>query len=509
MLVLKSEEKILISDLLNKEKISFHMPCGGRGVCQKCRVKVWGNILPPTNYERSLLTEEDLKNSVRFSCLAYVQGEIWVEFINEKSFDNSDKILTDVIVKNLVPDKDKQDGYGVAIDLGTTTVALYLYKLRIGECIDVLSCINSQTSFGADVITRIDKAVSGKSRELAESIVSCLNSNLKLVADKNKIGIDEICEIVIAGNTAMMYLLCGKSPESIARAPFIQDEYFGEFIKPSDIGVGLSGECRLYLVRSISSYVGGDITAAVMAASLQNDKVKLLADIGTNGEMVLYVPEKPLICCSTAAGPTFEGVGIECGMTARTGAIYKADICDEAICSYVISDGADGAITKAEGICGSGIIDVVAAMLELELIDETGRFCNEDDFYTLPGTDISITQKDIREVQLAKAAICAGIYTLINKAGLQVTDISELMVAGGFGNNINMKSAERIGLVPKNFSNKTRFIGNAAGQGAAMILLNRETMELSERISCEAETVQLSTDEFFMDKYIECMMFER
>ena len=312
----------------------------------------------------------------------------------------------------------------------------------------------------------------------------------------------------------MLYLLSRTSPEPLSHAPFTLTRSFGETLSAGELGLSvLNRDVKVYLPPCISAFVGADTTCAILTAltrcltsdtsgegllTLRGKAPSALADIGTNGEMALWNNEK-LLVCSTAAGPAFEGVGISRGMRGESGAIDKVSVVNGQLCATVIGGG------EAKGICGSGLIDAVAALLDTELIDETGYLEDEEVTVLSP---ITLTDKDIRAVQLAKSAISAGIKTLIHEAGVSINDLTALYIAGGFGNYLNKVSAGRIGLLPIELIGKTENIGNAALIGAEMLLLNKDYRLCAERLSADAVTVELSTSKYFSDAFISGMLFE-
>ena len=234
---------------------------------------------------------------------------------------------------------------------------------------------------------------------------------------------------------------------------------------------------------------------------LHEDGVQLMTDIGTNGEMALYKDGK-LLCCATAAGPAFEGAGLSCGMPAAPGAIRTVELSDNQVTYTTVGD------RPAVGICGSGILDALRVMLEQETIDDTGYLETEDEeSYTIGDSTVAITQKDVRQIQLAKSAICAGLLTLMQESGITADEVARFHVAGGFGSSINYDSAAAIGLFPAALTRKTHFIGNGALGGAAMLLMNRELRTISERMAQEACELSLSASPVFMDAYVDCMSF--
>lgn len=512
---LEYDKPVLLSTVFADNGIRVEMPCGGKQRCLKCRVRAEGELSPLTLREQEILTEEEKQAGIRFACMAYAQGDVTVYLPEDKV---SDRIVTSGNMPAF-PLQPWAAGYGAAVDIGTTTVALYVYRLADGFLMGTASERNPQAIFGADVISRIEKSLAGEGEALARSIRECLVRMLQAACKQGHIEMAAVSAMVLTGNTAMLYLLCGQNPASIAAAPFQQDRYFGEFLPASSLDMPVSPKARIYLPRCMSAYVGADITTALMAAEFDNKvgqsdrPAELLVDIGTNGEMALVAGGR-LLCCSTAAGPAFEGAGIYMGMNAKEGAISKVSLTDGDMQVSVIGGG------EAKGICGSGIVDAVAAMVSAGIIEESGLLLEEEHAFEsqmteadgqvafrIPHTDVVITQKDIRSIQLAKSAICSGMTTLIAEAGLKPEDVTRLYIAGGFGAFIDVQSAERIGLIPAGFAAKSQAIGNAAGAGATMTLLSEDMRQRSEWLAKESETVELSSSPLFMDAYVDNMMF--
>lgn len=507
---------MLLSRLLAENGVPLDMPCGGRQRCLKCKVTAQGRLSPLSAREQALLTPEEQAAGVRYACMAELLGDARVRLPEARPA--SDRIVTDGTLPAFEPQPWGQ-GLGVAVDIGTTTVAAYLYDLKTGGLLATQSEKNPQAVFGADVISRLEKSLAGQRDALAEAIRDCIRRlALALCADAGARP-EQVDSAVLTGNTAMLYLLCGRDPSSITAAPFQQDCFFGFFLSPADLSLPLGENCRIFLPRCLSAYVGADITTALMAAEFYKDGLvradhpRLLVDIGTNGEMALAA-EGRLLCCSTAAGPAFEGAGIHQGMMAKTGAIHKVSYEDGRILCQVLGDG------PATGICGSGLVDAIAVLRRAGVIDETGIINEEDHPFTawvtevedqpgfrLPGTEVVLTQKDVRAVQLAKSAICAGMMTLMEEAGMPPEQVEELVIAGGFGSKIDVASAEAIGLIPAGFAAKSKAIGNAAGAGAAMVLLSAPIREDTQRMGEATRTVELSTSPTFMDAYIDGMLF--
>ena len=455
------------------------------------------------------LTEQELAAGVRLACCTTLHGDAVISLKQQARAS----ILSGGEMADFSPCP-TDSGYGIAVDIGTTTVVSYLYAFGSKQPLHTVSRRNSQARFGADVISRIGYCNEHGVSEPKEAIVSQLNDSFSELCRMQGIAVTEIQRAVITGNTTMLHLLCGLDPRGIAAAPFTPQSLFGAFYSPPAIGLHLAESCQLYLPRAVSSYVGADITCALVASGiLQGQEHSLLVDIGTNGEMALYA-NGMLKCCSTAAGPAFEGAGLKMGMPAMEGAVNKVWEENDTLRYTTIGE------KPPTGICGSGIIDAVAAFVRCGLIDETGRIvsqsrayaaciCNDEEPAVLIGSSgVVVTQGDIRKIQLAKAAVCAGIDTLLHACNTTAEQIDTLYLAGGFGSFINQQSAADMGLIPKAFANRVKVIGNAAGSGAAMCLLSAAQRTKSEEIAAMAEDIALSGSSYFTDRYIDRMMFE-
>lgn len=501
-------ESKLISDILHENGFVLPMPCAGNHTCGKCWVEVKGNVSAITEKEQKILGEKT--GNKRLSCMTFATGDCEIILPDSKN--------ASVMLKGILPDFELQPiggNFGFAVDVGTTTVAVYCYNLSTGEIIAHNAFFNPQSSYGGDVISRIESALGGNDIELATVLRNALTASFEKICSDANFDCGMIDIIVITGNTTMMYLLLEENVSPLSKAPFEIKNYLGEFYSASECGINGFRNARVYIPRTMSSFVGSDITCSALSAfhAIDRDRVSLIIDIGTNGEMALVKDDK-LVCCSTAAGPAFEGAGITMGSIAADGAINKVYIEQGKIKYTTINN------DKAIGICGSGLIDAVSVFLQLGLVDETGCIDEFNEEYSeyiteyddgpavrIGNSEIIITQKDIRTVQLAKAAICAGVYSLINEINIEIGAIDKLLLAGGFGSFINVNNAGEMGLIPKQLVNKTVAIGNAAGMGASMILLSKKEMEKSYKIAEESKTLNLSTSAYFMDKYVECMMF--
>lgn len=420
--------------------------------------------------------------------------------------------------------------FGIAIDIGTTTIAAYLIDLVSGKKMDVYPVLNPQKKFGADVITRIEYATVSDVQlaEINAEIIECINDLIFQLASRSNIEKSDIYSVTFVGNTTMIHLLLKVSPKNIGVSPFIAVTTQSLKLKAADLGIEINPFGVAVVFPGVSGYIGADTVAAVISSGMyKSEKTALLIDIGTNGEMVLG-NSKWMNACSTAAGPAFEGANIRNGVGGISGAIDKVTF-TPAFGYTTIGN------QKAIGICGSGIVDAIAGMLEIGIIDGTGRLIGIEEANSLSidklserlikidgknsfvilkdiesdsENDIAITQKDIRELQNAKAAIAAGIRTLINKGEIKITDIDVVYLAGGFGSYINKDSAIKIGLLPKELKEKIVVIGNAAGMGAVEGLVSVKALKEADKVKNRIKYIELSACPGFMDDYIECMLFE-
>ncbi len=482
-------EQVLLSDVLRQAGLHQDQPCGGRGACGKCTVRCEGELSPITDAERARLGESQCRDGYRLACVARAIGTSIIYYnINSANMQG----LTDgFFAKFSLCPPDGCIGTGLAVDIGTTTVAAYLYSLADGHLLSTLCRKNPQREHGADVISRVDFALHGGLATLQKEITACIEDMQRELC--RRANASSPVSRVITGNTAMLHFLTATDPTPMAASPFIIQRAFGECISTSG--------CTTYLPRCISAFIGADITAALLASGLchkESRKTALLMDIGTNGEMAL-LKDGRLLCCSTAAGPALEGAGISCGAMAIEGAIDRVEARDGVLHCHLIGERQD---IPAVGLCGTGLIDAVAALLETEVLDETG-YLEED----VDVGGCTLTKGDIRQVQLAKAAIRAGLETLLHEAGVTYDDVDEVALAGGFGSYLHPKSCAAIGLIPHELIGKIRVLGNAAGSGAAMMLLSAEERAFSEQIAQRAEVIELSTNPIFMQRYVDEMYF--
>ncbi len=482
------EQSSNLLSLLQTNDCDIFAPCGGQGTCGKCKVLIreFGTVL---------------------SCQYTVEQDITVVLPEKQEMDVLVSQYNHTLTVPFIPDHTSMLGsypLGLAIDLGTTTIAYYQVNLITGVLSGIRTAVNPQSKFGADVISRINYCSEHPDGlELQrKSIVEQINIFLNDFAKENFVTPDFFTKIVIAGNNTMLHLLSGTDPISLAFAPFAPQFTDRKMMSTEEMGLTCHKEAEISLLPSISAYVGADIVAGIASLSDEGENPYLFIDIGTNGEIALVSKEK-IWCCATAAGPAFEGANISCGSGAVSGAINTFSGDDFTTVSKILP----------VSICGSGLIDIISYMLDRSLITEDGLLAK--DFIVSPADkngsaeDIIINQQDIREVQLAKGAIAAGISILLKSAGLTYDDISKIYVAGGFGNYMNMESAINIGLIPKEMRGKTELIGNAAGTGATLALQSASFIERMEQQRQKTEYIELSYDEDFPLEFALSMNFTK
>ncbi len=516
--VISAVEGETLLSALSRAGFAVHSPCGGNGTCGKCRVKASGALSGKREGDAyfackttvegdfTVFIEEDtLRAQTSYRSVAYTPfPAVRAERTEEKASFYIDGEL-------IAEDAPDARNLGLAVDIGTTTAAVYLCDLDAGRVLGSRGFTNPQRAWGADVISRIDKIMKNKDvlREQQTRILSAINEEVGVLLDAVGASCRELRAAVFCGNTVMQHIAAGLDPSGIAVAPFVPKTLFGEWYDASRVGLLASDGAKIYFAPCVASYVGGDITCGVIAAGLdQTDKNVLYLDIGTNGEIGLATPSG-LYFCSAAAGPAFEGAHIECGMPGTSGAVSEIFTEGDQIRFHTINGEAP------VGICGSGILDGVSVMLETGILDETGCMDeesdspylreNEEDTVFFLADKVYLTGKDIREVQLAKAAIAAGIRTLLREAGLTLSEIDTLVLAGGFGSHIRPESARRVGLIPDLKSVVS--VGNTAGAGAVALLLGREPREAAKTILERSHYTELSLNSHFMEAYIEEMEF--
>jgi uncharacterized 2Fe-2S/4Fe-4S cluster protein (DUF4445 family) len=492
--------------------------CGGKGTCRKCMVEVH-----PSGTEV-------------LACQYTVQGDLTVT-VPSTSRLYEHKILSQgldpaaevqpTVVERYRSVAGRGDILGLAVDIGTTTVVAKLVNLADGRCITTHATLNPQVRFGDDVVSRINYAKSeAASSELQEAIIDCINSLIHTSCDAGHVAADSIYEACIVGNTTMNHLFLGFPVQQLGLAPYRAHSVEAHDLRPTDLHLHMNPAGNVHAVENIAGFVGSDTTAAALATDVDHiATATLLVDIGTNGELVLGTPDR-LYAASCAAGPALEGARIACGSRAADGAIEAVVVGDGDIALDVIGG------TTARSICGSGLIDAVAVLLGLGVIDPTGRFvAPETTEPRLPGAiaarvvevdgqpafclafdrrpsepRVVLTQRDIREVQLAKGAIRAGIELLLRKVGIVETDLDSVLLAGAFGNYIRPSSAISIGLLPNVPLERIHFVGNAAASGAIMLLLSEACRERATALAKRIQYVEIAHEEEFAEVFADAML---
>jgi len=509
------EKGISLKEALEVQEIFIDSPCGGRGICGKCLVKASGALSKIEEDENSFLTDTQIVEGHRLACLAKVDGDCTVELFKTGKAD------VEMSTSTMGMHIDRGGNYGAAVDIGTTTVAMYLYDLTTGKRLGSHGEMNEQRAFGADVISRISlvRETEDGLKKLQSTIISQLDEMLITLAKSCHINCNSIDRITLAGNTTMQHLAAGIDISSLGNAPYEPLTTSSLLYKGAQLGFTAAKDADIEFIGSISGYVGADIVAAILSSGLYKaEETSLLIDIGTNGEMALG-NKNAIICCSTAAGPAFEGARIRCGCAGIEGAIDRITLSKEGIKFSTIGN-------KAPiGICGSALIDVMAQLVECEIVTPEGRMLPFEEvpakYQSLMGEvdgeygliisqepPVFIIPKDVREVQLAKAAICAGIYTLLDHYGIKAKDLPAVYIAGGFGAHINKYNAAKIGLFPAETVERTSFLGNASGAGAIMALLSKDAKAQTEKIREQSTYIELANSKAFQDFYMDCMFFE-
>ena len=456
-------------DTLRQAGSIVDAPCGGRGTCGKCRVTVDG--------------------VEQLACQTKVDRDMTVELPRQAA--------ASILTETFAISRANAEGYSLAFDIGTTTVVGFL--LDGGTELACESARNPQSVYGADVISRIQYALKTDGTVLTKVIRDSLTELTEALCRKAGVAAGDIRRVSIVGNPAMQQLFLGIKPDNLARLPFspvlteVREVAAKEYLPCLQ-------KASLLIVPDISGFVGADTVACMLATRLdQQEDMTLLVDIGTNGEMVLGNQDR-LVACSTAAGPALEGANISCGMRGQVGAIDHVRLVDGKMEYSVIGGG------KAMGICGSGLIDAAAAALELGLINARGRVQTRD--RNIPLTDgIVLTQDDIRQLQLAKGAIAAGIRLMAEHLGIELEAIRKVYLAGAFGTFMDPDAACRIGLLPKELAGKTQAIGNAAGSGAKLLVCDNTAPVYAQALVDKAEFLELASVDDFQYRFAENMRF--
>ena len=465
-----------LRDALFAEGVEF--PCGGRGRCHGCRVRVIAGALAPTAEDRAGLTPSEVKAGWRLACRHTVDADLTLELAQWEM-----AVLADDSHFAFTP----RAGLGIAVDLGTTTIAAQLLDLQTGDVLAARTALNAQARHGADVLSRAAYAMAGGADELTALIRSQIGAMVTEMAPAGGLS-----RIVVAGNSVMHHLFGGLDVTPLATHPF-RPRIRGT-LQFSGTELGWPTNAPVEVLPCIGGLVGGDVLAGVMATRLdQQDGLTALVDLGTNGEVVVARGGQ-MLCASTAAGPAFEGARIAHGMRAATGAIDAVELQGSAITCRVIGGG------TARGLCGSGLVDAVAAGLDLNVITPSGRLAQD-----WPLQDgVKLTPNDVRELQLAKGAIAAGLKLLTARFGAPPADLTALYLAGAFGNAVSRTAAQRIGLLRLPMDRIVP-VGNTALKGAKQALF--ADLAAFETLARQIDYAPLNEEPGFQDVFAEEMGF--
>jgi uncharacterized 2Fe-2S/4Fe-4S cluster protein (DUF4445 family) len=580
---------VSVFDAASWNGIAIDSTCGGHGTCKKCKVQITEGIVPISRLDIRAFSQEELKNGWRLACVAratenlaitvpamttrpkaatvgvgrqvilrpavqkrYLELdeptlhdqrpdiqrvkdaiddlEVNVEFevlqklptvLRKNNFEVTAVIVDDLLI-DIEPGDTTDKRFAIAYDLGTTTVVATLLDLNSGTPVAVKSMLNMQQPFGADVISRIsatmlDENALERLRIAAQSTLSELTNE---VIKEAGISPNNVYEIAIAGNATMVQLVLGVDPEPVGVAPFITASQNWPVLNAKEFGIEIHPGARAYIFPSFGAYVGGDIVAGVLASGMDRDKrVRLFIDVGTNCEIVLSDGNK-ILTTAAPAGPAFEAASIKCGMRAADGAIEVVKITKDGVSLQVIGD------VEPQGMCGSGLVDAVAELAKIGVLDQSGRFVTQEvmdkEFPKLSSRLINLetnekafllhgdkndplvylTQRDVRELQFAKASIATGWRLLMEQLKLNDEDIQQVLLAGSFGSYLSPASAIQIGLVPKIPVMRIVSAGNVAGEGAKMVLLSQPERNGATTLLNEVEYVELSDRADFNDKFV-------
>ena len=580
---------VSVFDAASWNGIAIDSTCGGHGTCKKCKVQITEGIVPISRLDIRAFNQEELKNGWRLACVAratenlaitvpamttrpkaatvgvgrqvilrpavqkrYIELveptlhdqrpdiqrvkdaiddlEVIVEFgvlqklptvLRKNDFKVTAVVVDDVLI-DVEPGDTTEFRYAIAYDLGTTTVVATLLDLNSGTPIGIKSMLNKQQPFGADVISRIsatmlDENALSRLRNAAQSTLDELTQEVIKEAKVNK---DNVYEVAIAGNATMIQLILGVDPEPVGVAPFITASQYWPVLNAKEFGINIHPQARAYSFPSLGAYVGGDIVAGVLASGMDRDKrVRLFIDVGTNCEIVLSDGNK-IITTAAPAGPAFEAASIKCGMRAADGAIEVVKITKDGVTLQVIGE------VEPQGMCGSGLVDAVAELAKIGVLDQSGRFISKEELeknfpklsdrlidlestekaFILHGDKndplVYLTQRDVRELQFAKASIATGWRLLMEQLELKDDDIQQVLLAGSFGSYLSPASAIQIGLVPKIPVMRIVSAGNVAGEGAKMVLLSQPERNGANALLNEVEYVELSDRADFNDKFV-------
>ena len=518
MIIDRSKQQKNLLEMLQEKNEYISAPCNGNGICGKCIVRYKSGATEPTKQDREFVSEKQLEQGYRLACQSYPTEEYKVEI---PELEETIEVLsqwenqrTEEILKNTAEgtaEKTENALYGICIDIGTTTLAALLVNLETEADCQTAVSVNHQRAYGSDVLSRISASNGGKKWEIQRCIRQDLQKLIRELLQKEKITEQQIQRIVIAGNTTMCHLLRGFSCETLGVAPFLPVDLSWMEGSAADFLGMKELDTKVVILPGISAFVGADIMAGIAKMNMhRSEGYHLLLDIGTNGEMVLGNC-RHMYVTSTSAGPAFEGGNISCGMAGIPGVISHVFMEETGKAGFQVIGEADGENKKKQqaiGICGTGMIDLVYELRKHQMIDEHGTYSDLyfDTGYELAGK-VKFTQNDIREIQMAKAAIRAGVDILVKKAGIAFDEVDDCYLAGGFGTKIDITKAAGIGLIPKELEVKTIPVGNTVLAGTKEVLLGRISKDELEKIQTMADVINLAEENDFEEMYLSYMDF--
>ena len=492
----------LMESLMNKS-IFLRSDCGGKGVCKKCKVKI---------------VAENGDIEFKKACKFIISEDISIE-IPETSMLSSHiiskaAVSLPVAFKGRFKNVDGKDGYGIAVDLGTTTIAVYLCNTTKGRVLSSLAVKNPQALYGDDVMSRIS-AIGQEEKNLGylqKLVVRAIEWGIKELLASLDLSEEVVSQMVTVGNPTMIHIFAGVDPESIGVSPYQPAFYEAKNIQSNDLGFELNG-FSIQPLPQVSGFIGGDILSATLAVDLENQpEGTLLVDLGTNGELMLKGKDH-FFATSCATGPAFEGATLSCGMQAIPGAINKVQIKSLGdLSEYIIIKSSNSSGLKPSGICGTGVISAVAQFCQKKIIDPSGAFQNKMKQYIIvpedssqDGSAIFISQKDIRSVQLGKGALITGIEFFLKEAGLEKPE--KIIIAGAFGSFLDKKNMMALGMIPAMDLSRVEVAGNSAGAGAIMALCDTAFLDKAIQIANKVIVVDLACNQDFQEVFVKKLRF--
>lgn len=496
-----------LNELLFEKNRIINSPCNGKGICGKCKVKLKDANAHISDRDREIFTIRELAEGYRLACQYEVEASFDVDTVDVVDNYNQDiEVLTiNSSDRTYIYNKEEKGKNSIAVDIGTTTIAVCL--VSNGEVIDSIGSVNNQNRFGADIISRIEAANEGRLEIMKRLVIENINGLIEQLCNRNNCQYESLNSIVVAGNTVMLHILQGLPLDGMAKYPF-EVVSMEKVISSADI-VFKKSECKnvaVILLPGIAPFVGADILSGILYLkmnSIKQEEKSLFVDLGTNGEMAI-ISNGRIYTTSTAAGPAFEGINISCGVAGIKGAIYDVNIEGNGRVDYKTIAGG-----TPVGVCGSGLVSIIAELFDKNIIDESGCFTDKylDSGYTIVG-NIKILSSDIRKFQMAKAAIRTGIEILIKKADIKLCELDKIYIAGGLGNAIDINKALKVGLIPEDSNCEVIAVGNSSLEGCVTYINNSNKCEVIITDIIEAsENIMLGNVEEFNDLFLSYLNF--